>query len=221
LEEALLDALLENLLSRRADVLVPMTTPSPADASSSGLAGFEIVDPTSPWADSAVRMLAELEFRAFEETLPADTPKPDATGRLFKADHAVYPHPAEAGGLPGGWHIRWSATYVGNPDSTSEAFIVERANGGWTMVFHLVPSRRPLTPKTNLWELAAVTMEGLYALALKETVDKAGRPVSPVAEHTLRDYILTRYDLTDPVEEAEATLVGLGARITVFPRALG
>lgn len=39
-------------------------------------------------------------------------------------------------------------------------------------------------------------------------------------ERNLRDYLLTCYDMSDPVEAVEATLVGLGGRVTMLPRML-
>lgn len=39
-------------------------------------------------------------------------------------------------------------------------------------------------------------------------------------EQMLREFVISRYDMNDPVETAEATLVGLGGDITLFPRSV-
>lgn len=157
-----------------------------------------------------VRVYMDREWQIFVARLPL------AVGD-DGASRPVFSHPRQPGGLPEGWHVRWSTPYQGmNPAGGYEMFLIERDNGGWTIAFHLTTLLRPDFPKTNLWEGAASSFEELY-----ERVTSGQRPVLPhTTETTLSGFILPYYDLTDPTEAAEATLVGLGAPATVLPRAL-
>lgn len=173
------------------------------------------------------RDIMRTEFKTFEETLPY----------LAEEERAVFPHPTAEGGLPVGWVIRWSAPYSGFSDMEAwEVFLIERVAepsadedardgkrdgerdgaGGWGMVFHIQYAGRPKMGKTIPWSYEAATMSELYAAATYEA-DKGVR----WSQALLRDYILTRYNHDDPTEAAEATLVGLGGPITVFPSSLG
>jgi hypothetical protein len=144
---------------------------------------------------------------------------------------AVFPHPTETGGLPKGWVVRGRSE--GSLLSSSqkpplgqmvETFLVERAGGtggGWGLVSHgLHPFFRhqdiPLTDSI-LWVHNADTLIGLYEWA-QRTV--ALDPALDAPERHIRESFLAHYDLNDPIEAAEATLLGLGARLTVLPKAL-
>jgi hypothetical protein len=157
------------------------------------------------------------EFKQFEQTLPY----------LMDEERAVFPHPTAEGGLPQGWVIRWSAPYRdgANDMEAWEVFLVERTaadrdadrdgEGWWGMLFHIDYAGRPGMGKTIPWAYEAETMTELYEAALYEA-DKGVR----WSQALLRDYILTRYNHDNPTEAAEATLVGLGGPIIVFPSSL-
>lgn len=137
----------------------------------------------------------------------------------FEQNHiGDHPHPTEADGLPEGWQVCWHAIYppaLTEVDGTDfEVFVVHRLTGGWGLVFH---ETKLGALKTTLSELVAVTLHELYARTLEET--KRG-PGSTGAEREVREFITSYYDPADPLEAAEATLVGLGAPIMVFPAAL-
>jgi hypothetical protein len=131
------------------------------------------------------------------------------------------PHPTQPGGLPDGWTVRPSPTSTltssGGTNETgppsNDVVVVERAGGGWTMVMRWLETN-DRTPRTNKWSHAAATLEELYAsthpTAWKERF----------FETRLHDYIVAFYDPTDTDDAAEMTLVGLGARVAIFPKAL-
>lgn len=128
-------------------------------------------------------------------------------------------HPTEAGGLPEGWQVCWHAIYppaLAETDGTDlEVFVVRRLKGGWGVMFHEANGRG--AKETTLWEPVASTLRELYTAACAAAKNGPG---SVGMEREVRDFIASRYDLTDPVEAAEATLVGLGAPVTVMPRSL-
>lgn len=133
---------------------------------------------------------------------------------------AVTPHPTQPGGLPDGWTVRPAAVAasVRQPEQTaglpeSDVMVVERAGGGWTMVMRWLDTSTR-TPRTNKWSHAAATLEELYASAHPEEWKRR------FFETLLHDYIVAHYDPADEADAAEAALVGLGARVTVFPKAL-
>jgi hypothetical protein len=149
------------------------------------------------------------EFAAWEDALVCpDGGKvarlPD--GNIARRPAPVYPHPGAPGGLPEGWEIRWH--HAGAVD----AFVVERAGGGWTMVICWDDAAGK--PRAVKCPHSAMTLPGLH----KATA--TGGWTTAASEQALNAFIASFYDLTDPVEAAAATLVGLGAPITVFPRAL-
>jgi hypothetical protein len=151
------------------------------------------------WAEMLDQWMVE-EFDAWEKALAHQA-------RVTGASPGVWPHPCAPGGLPVGWHVRYAHGVPGN-----EVMVVERAGGGWTMVLHWTDAAGD--PTSMKWWHTTSTVAGLY----QATASRAHRHSGP--EQAVRDYLLTMYDLTDPAEEAEVTLVGLGARITVYPKAL-
>jgi hypothetical protein len=131
-----------------------------------------------------------------------------------------FQHPAEPGGLPAGWVLmaRGETLRFANPvgSFTNEVCLVHRRAGGWGLVLHQVCSDRPAC--TVMLGMAEASVPLLY----EELRSLCAHPalVEAAGLDTIRSYILTRYDLTDPDEAAEATLVGLGAPVSMFPRSL-
>lgn len=185
-------------------------------------------------AGETLNRLMKAEFRDFEQTLPVTLIDPGMFGGARQM-YAQFPSPAREGGLPEGWHVRSHTCYARHGDTEPtrpeeftdtkrpgfETAVIERADGGWSMVFHTpdaVYGRDNVeVPTTRLWESTSLTLAGLYADAVL-LLDSAGRRGAR-PERDLRAYLLSLYDLTNPVEEAEATLIGLGAPVTVFPKA--
>lgn len=129
----------------------------------------------------------------------------------------VHPFPAEPDGLPPGWEIRWYLPYRG-----VHFFLVERTHGGWCTVIHST------TKETTPAGPVAETLWGLYEQALEmsdpdsELADLTGhvyRLHHPI-EAVVRDYALSFFDETNPIEAAEADRVRPGERLTLLPQGL-
>jgi hypothetical protein len=166
------------------------------------------------WPDGTDPALLETEFGPF----PAEFGE-FSDGLPSNADgYPVFPHPNEPDSLPPGWVVQFSAPYLvgGREPGMCDVFLIERVvGGGWGVVFHTVRDTEHREGQTVLWDYHAAVFQELYDDALEES--RAGRRW---AETLLRGYLLTCYDMDDPTEEAEATLVGLGGHITVFPSCL-
>lgn len=162
-----------------------------------------------PSGDEAIRRLFKREFDVFEGRLPqrrADTHTPRRWVR-------AYADPAADGGLPEGWTVRWTTKYPCNDGAVDSVLIVERAHGGWGVVFHLTSTGS--APTTMLWTQASATLGGLYACAV------SGRECGALTPDVdIREFICAHYDLTDPIESAEAMVVAMGGVVDRIPRAL-
>lgn len=192
-------------MSGRVDVLPPMTCPPSPTPGTSGDTDAGTAD--GGMTEERVERRMSAEFAAWEAALEHRTRPGRSTVRW-----AVYPHPSAPGGLPSGWQVRYSPEPAPHDDDRHEVVIIERAGGGWTMVVHWVDVAGHR--HTEKWLHSSLTLTGLYATL------GTGMWTLALAEATLTDFIVSHYNLSDPTEAAEATLVGLGARITVFPRAL-
>jgi hypothetical protein len=182
------------------------------------------------------------EFEAYEASLPHRIVQgATSNSQLTARAEPYFPHPLTEGGVPEGWKVRWHSIWrrIAEPRDDSEVdpatglgwvdyetFIVEREQGGWGMLMHsarfterfLCGLEGQVVPTTRMWTRTAPTMWSLYAG--DEHSSSTGLEGGPGMDRDIRDFIVSCYDLTDPVEEAEATLVGLGAPITVMPGSL-
>lgn len=165
------------------------------------------------------------EFRAWEQTLPWPS---TSTVRS-------YPHLEDDDGLPQGWQACWlhdrrpaprtpshtpsQASPKKSPQTTPKtsplstplytSCVVRRSAGGWGMVF----SRGGIT---HLWLHGFPTVGDLYVSAR----GAGGNTALSKAVPAITAFIVSRYDLADEAEAAEATVVGLGGPVTVLPRSL-
>jgi hypothetical protein len=194
-------------------------------ASSPALTTADAVDEAQD--KQAVLRALRVEFQAFGDALPHVwlDPFPNDPNRTGRS-RPVCPHPGEPGGVPEGWRIRWHGEdrhmkMDGLPTKV-EAFVVERIAGGWALLFfhpfRLYGVEEASVPTTMMWAFTSPTAQELYEVALEET--GRGDADWTAVEGDLRAFIATEYDMTDEAEAAEATLIGLGGPITVFPSSL-
>lgn len=176
------------------------------------------------------------EFWDFAEALPRAGAQPASSSaqdvlNARMRSQPIYPHPTEPDGLPDGWETVWS---MDDPDTAVydeapgiEWFLAQRPIEdiycGWVLVSHYVAVARSedgevmMIPSTMVWETPAGSVQALYEMAVAAREANMGVE-SP--DRMLREYVLSCYDSTDPTEAAEATLIGLGAPVTMFPRSL-
>lgn len=175
--------------------------------------------------EETIADVMEAEVAAWEQTLPQYDHRlePDVATAVAvrvkggsRMQHSpVYPHPCEPGGMPDGWvahHVHHQTAAINGEEVVDDLILVERTGGGWTMMLHW--TQMGGSTATVKWRYASLTLAGLYA----KTAVPAHQGTA--VERHLRAYIVSRYDLSDPTEAAEVTLLGLGAPITVMPRAL-
>lgn len=178
------------------------------------------------WSKPLMDVMAE-EFEDWELSLAMDASDMTAI---------VSAHPTQPGGLPDGWTVVPSrhATHLEDSDARTtdaavdgetsaetykerrlrtEVLVIKRVAGGWTMVMRWIDAKDD-TPRTSKWTHAAATLEELYD-SIHPTLWR-----ERFFDSRLHDYIVGFYDPADPDDAAEMTLVGLGARVTVFPKAL-
>jgi hypothetical protein len=173
-------------------------------------------DPYAAEADTEdLSTVMKAEFLDWETTLARMRPEQSATGK----PHRIYPHPDAAGGLPHGWMSRWTTEHPAVPARGGKAYvsaIVHRAEGGWgAVVFYKVYEKTPETV-TMLWAHGFPTLEVLY----RNTYKVEGDAVMKTIADDLHQFVCAAYDLTNPVEAAEATVTALGGEALVFPAAL-
>jgi hypothetical protein len=193
-----------------------MTSPSPLTPN----------DPTASWTEQTEELWVEKLAMAMDAEFAAWTSSllwSNGAGLTISAgppvrefNKRVYPHPTAEGGLPDGWDLTWlserPASYAPAVAQPHQMGVVHRRAGGWALLLYRTKKRAGRT-ETNLWIRGYPTAANLYEGAML-----ANR--AEVAVEEVRRFVISCYDLTDPVEEAEATLIGLGGPITVFPRAL-
>lgn len=138
-----------------------------------------------------------------------------------------FPRPMLPGGRPAGWQVRWEQR---SPETDPgigrlarrrhrlermDVVVVERDGSGWGLLVHALDTKH--IPFTTLYDTAALDPISLY-----RTVEALASLSADVAgpERTLREFLLTHYDLTDPTEEAVATMAALGAPVRHFPKSL-
>lgn len=191
--------MLNGLLSGRGGVLGNMSTPVRYSASQSTRAGI-------------LRATLKAEFSAWRD-LPR-RPRPE--GLFPPLDHE--------GGLPAGWQVQVEAPLeqVNSWSVAPSVALVRREAGGWLIVNHLVH------PKTSdraggtetLFGQGEPTLSDLYALICAAADTTRDHYWAAPIEEMMRAFIAEHYNLDDPTEAAEATLVALGGRPQLMPTAL-
>jgi hypothetical protein len=220
------------------DVLAPMTSPTGTGTGSGAGRGAlspaltaALTSPALSTHDLLVGPGAEeqevgaamaAEFDAFKDSRPRieTTAQPGMPALLC----AQFPHPTEVDGLPDGWVIRWSTPRRPAEPAETEApaspaaqmFVVERLAGGWGVLMHAPYGGIVETiMRSKMWNYVTPTVAELYEASLRSSRFGFTEP-----EEAIRALVLSCYNTADPTEEAEATLVGLGGPITVFPSSL-
>jgi hypothetical protein len=135
------------------------------------------------------------------------------------------PLPSSPEGLPPGWQIR---AHLADPDVMGidmDYYLIERVDGGWVVLEHETGQLTPNGPaSTSLFETVGVTVADIYERAVRrkqQGADEHGRPYDQVrwpVDRMVAAYIAAHYyDMDDPEQAGEATLVGLGAPLAMMP----
>lgn len=168
----------------------------------------EGMEATPEWQE--FRRIMRAEFDDWVETLRDTQGTP------------MYPDALEPGGLPTGWT---PCAHVLTPsrnkwDNMVTAYLITRKAGGWAVMYHRV---NPVVGGSS------DTLIGDYEQSLRVLYNdirhyaQGARSTSTnwvLIEEMMRSFIATQYDLDDPTEAAEATLVALGGPLRLLPRAL-
>lgn len=155
-----------------------------------------------------------VEFTTWEEHLPS------RPGRGI-----VFPNMSQPRGLPEGWRIR-AEIQTSKPDARwgTTIAVVDRETDGWAVVIHVThPSDGGTSlARTTYLDTVEDSFNRLYA-HIRRTADghiASRRDWAIPVEQMMRDFIARHYDLDNPVEAAEAILVGLGGRPQLMPAVL-